>query len=98
MIAVVILSPNASQAISAFLLTSSSILIGVTSDLNTARFLRLYSPEANLPQLVAKSEEEDEKINLPQLVADLNMEDLLAVPWGHQILIIDRCKDDSGKG
>ncbi len=63
----------------------------------TARFFRLYSTEANLPQLVAKSEEEDEKINLPQLVADLNMKDLFAVPWGHHRLIIDRCKDDSAK-
>lgn len=33
----------------------------------------------------------------PQVVGDLKEEDLFAVPWGHHRMIIDRCKEDTGK-
>lgn len=75
----------------------------------TARFFRLYSAPANLPQVVAKSDEmgndpnlpqavaDSEGSNLPQLVGKLDYEELFTVPWGHHRLIIDRCKEDGTK-
>ena len=75
----------------------------------TARFFRMYSAPANLPQVVAKSDEtgsdsnlpqavaDSEGSNLPQLVGDLDYEELFTVPWGHHRLIIDRCKEDGTK-
>ncbi len=75
----------------------------------TARFFGLYSAPANLPQVVAKSDEtggdsnlpqavaNSEGSNLPRLVGKLDYEELFAVPWGHHRLIIDRCKEDGVK-
>ena len=57
-----------------------------------AKFYSLYKSTI-FPQVVEKSENE----KFPQVVGDFSEEDLFAVPWGHHRMIIDRCKDDSGK-
>lgn len=57
-----------------------------------AKFYSLYTPMI-FPQVVEKSGNE----KFPQVVGDLKEEDLFAVPWGHYRMIIDRCKEDTGK-
>ena len=56
-----------------------------------AKFYLLYTEK--IPQAVGNSEE----TILPQVVGNLEFDDLLAVPWGHHRLIIDRCKEDSSR-
>lgn len=58
------------------------------------RFYELYPLTENLPQLVAKSENE----NTPQVVADLKEQNnIFLIPWGHHRCIIDKCRNDREK-
>ena len=57
-------------------------------------FYELYSNAEILPQLVEKS---DKQQNLPQV--GVNFEQLIfSIPWGHNKLIIDKCKGNKDKG
>ena len=55
-------------------------------------FYDLYKNCINRPQL----EDNSEKTNYPQPGDDLRS-DIFMIPWGHQKLIIDKCKDDQNK-
>ena len=56
-------------------------------------FYELYPNAENLPQLGVESEE---VTNLPQ--AGVNFESLIfSIPWGHNKLIIDKCKGNTDK-
>ncbi len=58
------------------------------------RFYELYPLTENLPQLGAKSENE----NSPQVVADLKeLNNIFLIPWGHHRCIIDKCRNDREK-
>ena len=53
-------------------------------------FYELYPDAGNLPQLEVNSVAEQ---NLPQAGVDLEQQ-IFSIPWGHNKLIIDKCKGD----
>lgn len=55
-------------------------------------FYELYAGVVNRPQVV----DESKMANRPQLVDDLT-EAIFLIPWGHNRLIIDKCKGDTEK-
>ena len=55
-------------------------------------YYELYADVVNRPQVV----DESEISNRPQLVDDF-MEPFFLIPWGHNRLIIDKCKGDTDK-
>ena len=58
------------------------------------RFYELYPQIENLPQLGAKSVND----NLPQVVAEFNYENIIfQIPWGHHKVIIDKCRNNPQK-
>ena len=57
------------------------------------RFYELYPQAENLPQLGAKSE----NANLPQAGADSYVNNIFLIPWGHNKIIIDKCRSDRQK-
>lgn len=57
------------------------------------RFYELYPNAVNLPQAVEESSSDQ---NLPQLVAD-SEQMIFCIPWGHNRMIIDKCRDDHDK-
>jgi predicted nuclease of restriction endonuclease-like (RecB) superfamily len=58
------------------------------------RFYELYPLIENLPQLGAKSENE----NLPQLVTNFDdSKNIFLIPWGHHKVIIDKCRSNQQK-
>lgn len=72
----------------------------------TKKFYQLYSQEIrNLQQLAANSENEilqqpaaisNAELVTPKLATHI-LQDLFSVPWGHQMLLIDKCSNDVGK-
>lgn len=59
-------------------------------------FYELYPDAGNLPQLGVVSSDIPEKQNLPQ--DGVNSESIIFnIPWGHNKLIIDKCKGDTKK-
>ena len=58
-------------------------------------FYELY-PAANLPQVGVDFSETKIESNLPRLGDDLK-ECIFQIPWGHNKLIVDKCKNDSDK-
>ncbi|MCR5060134.1 MAG: PDDEXK nuclease domain-containing protein [Saccharofermentans sp.] len=57
------------------------------------RFYELYPSAMNLPQAVGESSSEK---NLPQVVAE-SEQMIFRIPWGHNRMIIDKCKNDHDK-
>ena len=55
-------------------------------------FYELYADVVNRPQL----EDDSKKANRPQVVDDF-IEPIFLIPWGHNRLIIDKCKKDMEK-
>ena len=55
------------------------------------KFYSIYNEElVKLQQVAAKTDEQ----NLQQVAARI-MSDIFSVPWGHHMLVIDKCKGDS---
>lgn len=61
------------------------------------RYMKKFYEIYSVPDLPQPAGDEEDFANVPQVAEELSAEELFSIPWGHQSVIINKCKGDSEK-